>query len=71
MEEAILYWGRYPIPLEYNDIMPDVGVDDNERKIINDLYLKTAKYLYKSVKNGWESGHGEFQSIYYERYEDE
>lgn len=59
IEEAIPYWGRYPIPLDYSGITPDIGVTTEIRRIIKEMYDRLALQLYKKVKDGWYSGTGE------------
>lgn len=59
IEEAIPYWGRYPIPLDYSGITPDIGVTTEIRRIIKEMYDRLALQLYKKVKDGWDSGTGE------------
>lgn len=70
IEEAIPYWGRYPIPLEVSDITPDIGITSETRKIINDMYGRLASILYQKVKDGWESGTGEYSKLYLSKYEE-
>lgn len=69
IEEAIPYWGRYPIPLEASDVTPDIGVTPLTRKIIKNLYNRLANTLYLKVRDGWESGTGEYSSLYISKYE--
>jgi hypothetical protein len=70
IEEAIPYWGRYPIPLEYSGITPDIGVTAEIRKIIKDMYDRLALQLYKKVKDGWDSGTGEqVLNVFIRKYE--
>ena len=70
IEEAIPYWGRYPIPLKYTGIAPDIGVTSKIRKIIKGMYHRLALQLYNEVKNGWESGTGERVDHYFiKKYE--
>src|SRR5690625_2718586 len=70
MEDAIPYWGRYPVPLTYNNLMPDVGVDNNDRIIIIKMYGRIAEYLYLCIRDGWDSGEGQYQRIRFQKYED-
>ena len=69
IEEAIPYWGRYPIPLEAANITPDIGITHETREIIKGMYGRLASTLYQKVKNGWESGTGEYSSSYIPKYE--
>jgi len=69
IEEAIPYWGRYPIPLEAENITPDIGITPELREIIKSMYNRLAATLYQKIKDGWESGTGEYSSIYMSKYE--
>jgi hypothetical protein len=69
IEEAIPYWGRYPIPLEAANITPDIGITPELREIIKSMYSRLASTLYLKVKDGWESGTGEYSRIYISKYE--
>lgn len=69
IEEAIPYWGRYPIPLEYSGVTPDIGVTPEIRQVIKDMYDRLACTLYEKIKDGWESGKGERSQIFIPKYE--
>lgn len=69
IEEAIPYWGRYPIPLEYSSITPDIGVTPEIRQVIKGMYERLACTLYEKTKVGWESGNGERTQIFIPKYE--
>jgi len=56
--DAIPYWGRYPIPLEQNGLMPSVAITPCSRKIFLELFERLAGELYWSVRDGWDSGIG-------------
>lgn len=58
IEEAIPYWGRYPIPLDYNGITPDIGVTLEIRNTIKEMFDRISRKLYDKIKNGWDSGVG-------------
>ncbi|SFL46222.1 hypothetical protein SAMN04487943_101675 [Gracilibacillus orientalis] len=55
VEEAIPYWGRYPIPLDYSGIAPDIEITPELRLIIKEMYNRLALQLYNKVKDGWDS----------------
>jgi hypothetical protein len=55
---VIPYWGRYPIPLDKNRIMPEVGMAEARRHLFLGLFGRLAHRLYWSVRDGWDSGVG-------------
>lgn len=57
-ESAIPYWGRYPIPLNKNKIMREVGMDDDLREAFLELFNRLSQQLHQSTKDGWDSGVG-------------
>lgn len=58
MQEAIPYWGRYPIPLEYNGVLPEIAVDNNFRKTFLKLHERLGQKIYREIRDGWKSGVG-------------
>lgn len=69
IEEAIPYWGRYPIPLEATNNTPDIGITPEIREVIKGMYSRLASTLYHKIKDGWESGTGEYSRLYISKYE--
>jgi hypothetical protein len=72
LSEAIPYWGRYPIPLNFNQI--------KEQKIASEIILTTFKKLFNKIfqstldiiKDGWDAGNGvSYREIIYKSYEDD
>jgi hypothetical protein len=55
---AIPYWGRYPIPLDKNRIMPEVGMSETRRRLFLGLFDRLAHRRYWAVRDGWDSGVG-------------
>jgi hypothetical protein len=55
---VIPYWGRYPIPLAKNHIMPQVGMTEAKGGIFLGLFDRLAHRLYWVVRDGWDSGVG-------------
>ncbi len=55
---VIPYWGRYPIPLDKNRIMPEVGMTETRRHLFLGLFDRLAHRLYWSIRDGWDSGVG-------------
>jgi hypothetical protein len=58
VQDAIPYWGRYPIPLEYNGVLPEVAIDDEFRESFLELHFKLGKRLHLTIRDGWNSGVG-------------
>jgi hypothetical protein len=58
LTSVIPYWGRYPIPLDKNRIMPEVGMTETRRHLFLRLFDRLAHRLYWSVRDGWDSGVG-------------
>jgi hypothetical protein len=57
-ESAIPYWGRYPVPLAFNNVMPEVGMDDELRRGFLSLFDRLDRKLYMEIRDGWDSGVG-------------
>lgn len=56
--KAIPYWGRYPIPLNKNQLLPEVCVSQARRQAFLGLFQRLAHQLYWAVRDGWDSGVG-------------
>jgi len=71
-ESAIPYWRRYPVPLAHNDVMPEVGMDDELRHGFLSLFSRLDEKLYMDVRDGWQSGIGVKSRMKYDaRYDSE
>jgi hypothetical protein len=57
-QDAIPYWGRYPIPLEYKGLKPKAAANDKFHTRFRKLHFRLCKSLYEMVKDGWDSGVG-------------
>jgi len=57
-QDAIPYWGRYPIPLEYKGLKPTEAASDEFRACFRQLHFRLCKWLYDLIKDGWDSGVG-------------
>jgi hypothetical protein len=57
-QDAIPYWGRYPIPLSYNRLLPEVGLDGEMRRTFLDLQSRLGARLHRAIRDGWDSGVG-------------
>ncbi len=70
--EALPYWGRYPVPLRPNQVLPEVAVDENFRDTYRSLHLRLGRMIYAAIKDGWDSGTGpRHDSVWSARYEEE
>ena len=57
-QDAIPYWGRYPVPLKYQGLKPEEVVNQAFRDCFRALHYRLCKSLYEIVKDGWDSGVG-------------
>ncbi len=57
-QDAIPYWGRYPVPLEYHGLQPEDAATDKFRTCFRQLHFRLCKLLYEMLKDGWDSGVG-------------
>lgn len=53
IEEAIPYWGRYPIPTKQGEVAPYTKITAERVKVINSLFDELSSLLHKKIKNGW------------------
>ncbi len=71
-QDAIPYWGRYPVPLRYDGLHPKEAATAEFRQHFRELHFRLCKSIYDAIKDGWDSGVGpqtlEVRSI---RYGDE
>lgn len=70
LSEAIPYWGRYPIPINFQQIKTEKIVDSN----INSNYISLFDKLFSStlnkIRGGWDAGNGVgFSSFGYQNFE--
>jgi hypothetical protein len=69
-ESAVPYWGRYPVPLTFNKIVPEVGIDEELRNAFLSLFGRLDEKLYFKIRDGWDSGIGAASGrIYDTKYE--
>jgi hypothetical protein len=57
-QDAIPYWGRYPIPLEYQGLKPRQAASAKFHSEFRELHFRLCKRLYELLKDGWDSGVG-------------
>jgi len=57
-QDAIPYWGRYPVPLEYQDLKPKEAANNKFHACSCNLHFRLCKWLYELLKDGWDSGVG-------------
>jgi hypothetical protein len=69
-QEAIPYWGRYPVPRTFKAIKPEQVADFDYHVTFNDLYERLHKATYLAIRDGWDSEVGtklnSFRSSKYE-----
>lgn len=72
VQDAIPYWGRYPIPLEYNRVLPEIGINNKLRDAFLRLFTRLSKQLYFAIRDGWDSGvEVEIGSLYLDEFEED
>lgn len=70
LSEAIPYWGRYPIPLHYQQIKKETIADEDLFKIYKKLFVKIFESTFKKIENGWDAKNGvSFPSIQFRNLE--
>ena len=57
-QDAIPYWGRYPIPLHFNGLQPSEAATVEFRDTFRKLHYRLCKITYDTIKDGWDSGAG-------------
>lgn len=57
-QEAIPYWGRYPVPLRSESLKEEQIIDDEYINLIENLFRRIQKMSYETYKNGWHSQEG-------------
>lgn len=71
-QDAIPYWGRYPIPLRYADLLPKEAASPEFRDAFERLHFRLCREVYVSIRDGWDSGVGPAtDSVRSQRYGDE
>ncbi|NBB84664.1 MAG: hypothetical protein GVY12_00360 [Bacteroidetes bacterium] len=69
-QEAIPYWGRYPVPRTFKAIKPEQVADFDYHETFNDLYERLHRATYLAIRDGWDSKVGttlnSFRSSKYE-----
>lgn len=58
LEEAIPYWGRYPIPKNQSQLSAEVAVDEDFRTVFRRLFYEIASTLHEEIADGWDSEAG-------------
>lgn len=57
-QDAIPYWGRYPVPLRYAELLAKDAATSNFRRMFLDVHLRLCKTIYDAIRDGWDSGVG-------------
>ena len=69
-QEAIPYWGRYPVPRTFKELKPEQVADFDYHRTFNKLYERLHRSTYFAVRDGWDSEVGStlnsFRSSVYE-----
>lgn len=58
LSEAIPYWGRYPIPLHFNNLQKDKIASENIYNIYKTLFDKIFTETLNEIKDGWDAQNG-------------
>ena len=58
LSDAIPYWGRYPIPMSYDQIKKETIADESIFDIYKILFVKIFEVTFKKIENGWDAGNG-------------
>ncbi len=53
LSEATPYWGRYPIPRRFDQLLPEIYLDDNIHRCFVKLFSRSRKKLYMLTKDGY------------------
>lgn len=53
-QSAIPYWGRYPIPLNFNRVVPEVGMTEQHYQTFSVLFDRLDRELFFRIRDGWE-----------------
>ena len=70
--DAIPYWGRYPIPLHFNNIKTERILNDEVYNTFTTLFRKVFYKTLDLIKSGWDAGNGvSFDKIHYHNFDDE
>lgn len=56
--DAIPYWGRYPLPKNFNDLKIERFLTEEIHMQSKNIYSKTRKMIYKLTSNGWVDSFG-------------
>ena len=57
-QEAIPYWGRYPVPLRSESLKEEQILNGEYVNLIENLFQRIQKMSYETYKNGWQSSEG-------------
>lgn len=54
-QDAIPYWGRYPVPLKFDGLKAKEAASVEFRDIFRRLHFRLCKDVYDAIKDGWDS----------------
>jgi hypothetical protein len=58
LSEAIPYWGRYPVPRNFNQLKTAYIADAQVFELFKLLFKKIFEATFKKIENGWDAGNG-------------
>lgn len=70
IETCIPYWGRYPIPISYDQLLEDYVITESDYLSIKVIFNKLSKKLYFQFRDGWQPKEGMKSTYRSKRYED-
>lgn len=57
-QDALPYWGRYPVPKGSNGLLEEYALDQDYRETFLALHSRLSKRIYDLIRDGWDSGVG-------------
>ncbi|MEO8338255.1 MAG: hypothetical protein ABI604_00895 [Nitrospirota bacterium] len=71
LEQAMVYWARYPIPRSWNHSVEsfDQHFIDEYRSVFNKFQQRLCRLIYDETRNGWAADNGVSEEFFIESYE--
>ncbi len=57
-QDALPYWGRYPVPLKFEELKRELEADANYRNAFLQLYERLSTLIESEIIDGWNSEGG-------------
>ena len=57
-QDALPYWGRYPVPLKFQELKQELEADSDYRDAFLQLYERLCKLIDDETIDGWDSEGG-------------